>query len=237
MTIQPDAWLASRMARPAFRLDGVTGIEAADIVAATAAPGFYYGKVDTADVAASRALSAAGFYVADVNITLESTPALVQRRRTPPDRRVEPVTASSSAAVLDIAGSCFRYNRFHRDPAVPRAVADAIKRDWIQSYVDGTRGDCLLVAFDDGRPAGFLAALVANTAAGCVATIDLVGVASDRQQRGIGADLVLAFAAHYASAGRLRVGTQAANLPSLKLYERLGFEIAQTTYVFHRHTS
>ena len=237
MTLHPDAWLAHVLGRPAFRVDIGAASDAAALAGATAAAGFYYAKVDTADVAASRALSGAGFYVADVNVTFEAPPAAVRRLRAAPTRRVERVTAASAASVLDIAGSCFRYNRFHLDPAVPRAVADAIKRSWVQSYVDGARGDCLLVAFDGGRPAGFLAALVVDEAVARVATIDLVGVAADCQQRGIGPDLVAAFAGHYASADRLRVGTQAANLPSLKLYERLGFTVARTAYVFHRHTA
>ena len=33
----------------------------------------------------------------------------------------------------------------------------------------------------------------------------------------------------------VRVGTQIANIPSLRLYESLGFRIADTHYVLHYH--
>jgi ribosomal protein S18 acetylase RimI-like enzyme len=88
---------------------------------------------------------------------------------------------------------------------------------------------------EDGAAVGFLTALVAVEAGRRVATIDLVGVDSGRQRSGVGSALVAAFAAHYGGCDLLRVGTQAANLPSLGFYERLGFTIQQTAYVLHRH--
>jgi hypothetical protein len=33
----------------------------------------------------------------------------------------------------------------------------------------------------------------------------------------------------------MRVGTQIANIPSLRLYERLGFTMAESAYVLHAH--
>ena len=34
----------------------------------------------------------------------------------------------------------------------------------------------------------------------------------------------------------IRVGTQLANVPSLRLYEKLGFYIVDAAYVFHYHS-
>ena len=39
----------------------------------------------------------------------------------------------------------------------------------------------------------------------------------------------------HADADMLRVGTQVANLPSISLYEKCGFHVAETTYVLHAH--
>jgi dTDP-4-amino-4,6-dideoxy-D-galactose acyltransferase len=57
-----------------------------------------------------------------------------------------------------------------------------------------------------------------------------------RQGRGLGETLTQAFAARWASrAERLRVGTQLANTAALRLYERLGFRVAEASYVLHAH--
>jgi ribosomal protein S18 acetylase RimI-like enzyme len=79
---------------------------------------------------------------------------------------------------------------------------------------------------------GFLAALVSERNA----VIDLVGVDKQYQRRRVGAALTQAFIDHYRpSASSLQVGTQVANVPSMRLYERLGFSISKTQYVLHLH--
>jgi ribosomal-protein-alanine N-acetyltransferase len=68
------------------------------------------------------------------------------------------------------------------------------------------------------------------------AVIDLVGVDTGSQRRGIGAALVDAFVARWRErASRLRVGTQAVNAPSIALYERCGFRRVGITRVLHAH--
>jgi GNAT superfamily N-acetyltransferase len=61
-------------------------------------------------------------------------------------------------------------------------------------------------------------------------------VATSSQGKGLGRDLVRFFINHFsgASAGLL-VGTQAANAPSMNLYESCGFRAAGAAYVLHRH--
>ncbi len=239
MIVRRDDWLSGVMAIDAFRVDVTGGADAAALAAALPAgpASFCYAKIDTLDVVAARMLGAAGFYVAETNMTFDAAPADVVRAcGAADDRRIDPVDARSAGAVLEIAETCFRYNRFHLDPAVRRETANRIKREWIQSYIAGVRGDRLFVAFEGAEPSGFLAALVSDAGGQCVATIDLVGVATALQRRGVGRALVGAFARHYADLDRLRVGTQAANLASMQLYERAGFTIWRSGYVMHRHT-
>ena len=239
MNVRRDDWLSSLMAVDAFRVDAEGAPDAARLAAALPAgrPSFCYAKIDALDIAAAQALGAAGFYLVEANMTFDAAPACVLRACGAADgRQIETVDARSAHEVLQIADTCFRYNRFHLDPAIPRETANRIKREWIQSYVDGVRGDRLFVAFEGAEPAGFLAALAPAGGGERVATIDLIGVAPERQRRGVGRALVGAFARHYADRDRLRVGTQAANLPSMQMYERLGFSIWRTGYVMHRHT-
>ncbi len=235
-----DPWLSAQLGHEVFRVDW-PGPEAAGPSAARLnehaqrhSGAMYAAKVPAGDIASVQALSGAGFYVVDVNITLT--------RRSGPVPRVDPMVRvrvcepADREGVLDIAGSAFRYSRFHLDPFIPLQAAHAVKRAWIESYVRGVRGDCLLVALDStDRPAGFLAALAGPEERGGPAVIDLLGVHPGRQRSGVGTALVAAFLDHYRDRTEHRVGTQGANVPSLAFYQRFGFSITESVYVLHKH--
>jgi ribosomal protein S18 acetylase RimI-like enzyme len=144
-------------------------------------------------------------------------------------RRAEP---NDREAVLEIAASCFRYSRFHQDEHIGVPAANELKRAWMANCLDGRRGEEVLVALEEGRPAGFLAVLVARDAA----VIDLVGVAARSQRRGIGGALLDTFVKRWRGrAACLRVGTQAINAPSIRLYEGRGFRFVGAANVLHAH--
>jgi ribosomal protein S18 acetylase RimI-like enzyme len=66
--------------------------------------------------------------------------------------------------------------------------------------------------------------------------IDLIGVDTSAQRRGVGRALVRAFIDRYHDrADALLVGTQIANVAALSLYHQLGFSIVRSQYVFHLH--
>lgn len=194
----------------------------------------YFAKIETTQIGAVAALSAMGFAVIDVNVSFTARPAQVAAGDEP-GVTVGPALASQRQDVLEIAGTCFKYSRLHLDPAIPSELAHRARREWVGSYFDGRRGDRLFVASLAGRPAGFLAALTLARDGGTAAVIDLIGVATDRQRAGVGRALVKAFAVHYAAAAELSVGTQAANIPSIRMYEGLGFRTAASAFVLHRH--
>ena len=218
-----DAWLSDVLGFDAY---GVT------TASASAAPAkgraLYTCRVPAEDVEAVEGLADADFRIVDVNVTLER-----EGDGGLSGTSVAPAAAHQYEALLDIAGSCFRYSRFHLDPHIPTELAHRVKREWVRSYVEGRRGVELLAATHDGEAAGFLAVLEAQDGA---QVIDLIGVAAAVQGRGIGESLVGAFAQRHGDGGRtLRVGTQVANVPSLRLYEKLGFRVVSATYVLHRH--
>lgn len=221
--LQRDSWLSDVLGFDAF-------------TAATATPQRPVGegrtlttyKVPVADVSAIAVAVAAGFRVVDVNVTLER---MGEGDRDARAGTAAPATPDQHAALLQVAGTCFRYSRFHLDAMLPRELADRVKREWLRSYVEGRRGIELLA---DNGATGFLAVLEAADGA---RVIDLVGVAAESQGRGVGESLVATFIARHGAGGRLlRVGTQVANVPSLRLYEKLGFRVASSSYVLHRHT-
>jgi len=235
MMINPDAWLSEQLGRPAFAV-AVAASTPAEVAAAFAAHhspanAFYTAKVGALDVALVDALSAAGFSVIESSLTL-SRPI----ERHAPVAQVSVYQPKWRDAVLDIAEHAFIYTRFHADPKIGRSVADRIKREWIQSYVDGRRGDALLVAHEGDTVVGFNALLVSDRPSGPVAVIDLIGVHRNHQQRGIGRLMVDGGLHHYQErCGAMEVGTQASNVPSVRLYERMGFRLIRSGFVLHRH--
>jgi len=220
-----DAWLAERLGRPVLTFEA--GDDPAQVARAAAAraPAFAQAKIATAEVATAAALQDAGFRVVDVNVKLS-------RRAGGCDapEAVGSATEADREAVLDIAERHYDVSRFHRDAAIPTAVANAIKRDWAAAYLDGRRGERLLVVRRDRRTVGFLAVLAPSAG---LRVIDLVAVHPDARGSGAGRALVGALLA--SGDGRVDVGTQIANTGALRFYERLGFLVGETRYVLHLH--
>jgi dTDP-4-amino-4,6-dideoxy-D-galactose acyltransferase len=242
MRLEADLWLAGVLGRDVYRVcwpaAGAMDLHAWRVAVAGcgARPAFFYAKVPTCQVENVRALCREGFIVVDVNVTFERHPGA----ETGPSRaeaiRVRDARPEDYDAVLEIAGSCFLYSRFHLDPLFGREAANWIKREWVRNYLLGRRGEQLLVADRDGTPVGFLAVIGATADGRRCRVIDLVGVAAPSQGRGVGRCLVDAFIR--SSTGKcelLRVGTQAANVPSVRLYEHCGFRLADSAYVLHAH--
>ncbi len=240
LQLRGDGWLGEILGRPVFRLDGpidvATITEELSAHVRSQARAFYFAKIDCARVDAVRALGRAGFFVADVNVTFERASRAGAASQAAPAVEVSECTGADDERVLRIAKTAFRYTRFHLDPLIGKDAADEIKRAWVASYIAKTRGDRLFVARTGGRAVGFLAALRATHEGRTKSTIDLVAVDSDFQRRNVGRALVDAFAAHYRDeVDVLAVGTQIANVPSIRLYERLGFTLARSEYVLHLH--
>ena len=137
--LAPDAWLARALGRPAFglRLPLPPAAQLAAALARLPGEALCFAKVPEGDDASSSALEDCGFRQVDTQVTLEraadpapAAPRVVVRRAEPRDRD----------AVLDIAGSCFRFSRFHQDARIGLPVAHAVKRAWAANCLDGKRG-------------------------------------------------------------------------------------------------
>ena len=236
MKLAADTWLAEIIGRPVFRIELAAGdANFAETLAhhrSERRGAFYYSKVPCERVAQVGELCVAGCRPVDVNLSFARGLEPMAARQQASDVSVHVCTKTDADGVLAVAGSAYRFSRFHLDPQVPDKTAHRIKREWANNYVKGVRGDRLFVAVAGDSVVGFLAALTNDAGA----TIDLVGVSPTHQRRGIGAALVGAFVEHYRSrAPRLFVGTQAANIPSVRMYERMGFTLAGSSYVLHLH--
>lgn len=241
MKFSPDPWLAGMLGCDVFRVTVPDKEQAlpseADLVEASdGRAAFFYAKVRTDRVKDVGRLQAVGFDVVDVNVTFEREWRREREATGTSDVVTRDATPADASALLEIAGTCFVYSRFHQDPRIPLEVANRVKRGWVESYLEGRRGDRLLVADVAGVPSGFLAALSVKLAEQTLGVIDLIGVRPERQGSGVGRALVDAFVC--GSPGiwrRWRVGTQVANIPSVRLYERCGFRLVESSYVLHAH--
>jgi len=198
---------------------------------------FYYAKVPTRRIDQVLALTEGGFRVVDVNVTFRRDPNPQLMELQDAGILVRDSCPGDDGPVLAMASTCFTYSRFHLDPHIPRNLANEVKRAWVESYCQKSRGERLLVAESEGKVVGFLAFLRCAGSGNEELVIDLVGVDKSSQGQGVGRNLVKSFM--NCAVGRdlkLRVGTQVANIPSIRLYESLGFCTSETSYVLHAHS-
>ncbi|MGH2893482.1 MAG: GNAT family N-acetyltransferase [Solirubrobacteraceae bacterium] len=222
--MREDAWLGKRLGCPAWTVADADAT--GDLLAS--GPGFFQARVPTDAVARVGSLEDIGFRTVDVTVTYRRDPGRALSERPMGVRDARP---DDRDAVIAIAERDYTVSRFHLDPEIPDEVARSIKRDWADNFFAGGRGDRMLVAEHDGEVAGFQ--LVLDTPEAAV--IDLIAVGAAARGRRIGSALVCALAE--SSPDRpVQAGTQVANVPALRLYERLGFTVARTDYVLHRHT-
>ncbi|MDT8445841.1 MAG: GNAT family N-acetyltransferase [bacterium] len=122
-------------------------------------------------------------------------------------------------ALAELAGSCFSYSRFNRMKAT-KELAGAYHRAWALNCLEGDQADEVLLVGDS-----VLGGFVGVKAEDDTARIVLLGVASG--QRGKGWGLALCRAAldwsRQKGMNRLRVRTEADNIPSMSLYCKAGF--------------
>jgi ribosomal protein S18 acetylase RimI-like enzyme len=231
LTLQRDAFLSEIIGRPSFRVelprpaDDDAALDA--IRTAQRQPVFLYAKLPTDAPASVARLEELGFHLVDTNVTLERDAGGLAA----PPGKTRPARPGDRLAVMALAAAGFTYSRLHLDPAVPREAADRSRAEWAGNFFAGSRGDHMIIAESDGAVAGF--AQLLGPCEG-ITTIDLIGVAAGFRRRGIARALIAA-SAGIAGARTMRVGTQIANTPSLRLYEALGFRIVASHYVLHYH--
>ncbi len=228
-TLTPDVWLSGIFGYPALRVGNDPAGSPLSMLDARQ-PLFAYAKLDVSQVNRLSTLADAGFRVVDTALTFDGAISGAS------GSRVRFARPEDRAQVSRIAGSAFRYSRFHLDPLVPAGVADAIKSSWATNYFDGKRGDGMVVAERDGLIVGFLQLLRAPQER---LIIDLIGVDPARQGQGLGREMILHAARHGIGddhiPATITVGTQAANTPSVRLYESLGLRLSSAQYVVHLH--
>lgn len=189
---------------------------------------FAYAKANTADISLCGQLENLGFRIVDTNVQLKVKKYHSQATKANASL-VRESMASDQAEVGKIAKESFIYSRFHLDSKVDDSIANAIKKEWVENYYKGKRGDAMIVAVLQNEICGFVQLIEKEN----FWIIDLIAVSKKAQGKGIGKALIQYCFNKYKNFEYGIVGTQVSNIPSLNFYERLGYRVHKTQYVFH----
>jgi dTDP-4-amino-4,6-dideoxy-D-galactose acyltransferase len=245
LRVEKDDWLSAVLGVSSWKVLGVTAaVTPADIRTGLLdrceqGPAFFSAKIPCRDVIAVTHATRAGFSVVDANVTFDWKDGGVGSYGIESNElsamTIDMAGADDVAAIEQISGRCFSFSRFHLDPAVGLERANDVKRQWARNACRG-RASAVYVARRQNDIAGFLAVLENRSSRGIDAIIDLVGVDAGHQGQGVGRALSRRFIMQWRDrADRLRVGTQVSNIPAMRLYESIGFRVAETSYVLHAH--
>lgn len=234
--LHSDKMFTEIMARPAYRLEVTPELLALPVLAQAEAlevlnqsPSFAYAKVEPNDLPALRFLYDRNFDLVDTSTSfdkpLEAGQALVGQSQ------IRFATPEDAEQTMTVARSSFRYSRFHQDPQIEPAIANEIKAVWAGNYFTGQRGQAMILGMVDGRVAGFLQLLYK----GDTLVIDLIAVGNDYRRLGIGRDMIAFAQTHCPPHAKMSVSTQLANIPSMRLYEAMGFRFSSAQHIFHYH--
>lgn len=122
------------------------------------------------------------------------------------------------------------YSRFKKDTAIPVSRYEELYKKWIINSVNKQIAEEVLIYETEGEIAGFVTVGIKNNRA------ELGIMAVDRNFRGKGIASALMRCAENLMANsydEMQIVTQKNNLAACKLYDRFGYKILQTEYVYH----
>lgn len=241
--LQKDEWLSDVLERQTFKLTVKEELLAvwqgwksemrlSQWQVSLPAYSFVYTKIPALAVHTAKILQELGFFLVDTQVSFEKTIS-AQNLSAPASVEVRLAQPNDEQGACSLAASAFRYSRFHLDPLIPRQLADRVKAEWVTNYFRGKRGDALVVALYEKKVVGFLQLLFNEINKEVV--IDLIAVDESLRGKGIAAAMIYYAEHSFSSYQQMVVGTQIANTPSVRLYEKLGFRLRSAHYVYHYH--
>lgn len=187
-------------------------------------------RLDAADFSGIHTLELAGFVVIDGLLTFTlDCPA---EPATGLDFDIRMAVPEDADRTAELAGRAYQYDRFHADPAVTAARADALYATWLRRSCLGQAADAVLVAEDREGLVGYVTCKLQQDTriylGELVGTIVLVATAARARRRGVGRAMTLAAVDWFRGQGAslVDVGTQLSNIPAARLYESCGFRLA-----------
>ena len=192
---------------------------------------FVFSKISTNSVNIWQCVEKVNFKLIDANVKFELHGNISSDSKYQKDIDICFAEKKHQEATGKIARDNFIYSRFHLDPLIDNDIASRIKQNWVKNYFFGKRGDVMVLALLNNEPVGFLQLIIKNKEL----FIDLIGVQKIAQGKGIASSMIQ-FASKNIKQSCIKVGTQIGNIPSIKLYQKLGFVLTGSDYVFHYHS-
>ena len=191
---------------------------------------FMYAKVAPDSLEHIRVLQKQSFYLVDTNILFEKP--VSSHKEAQQHDGIRFAVPADEEQVAELAGKSFKYSRFHLDSAFTPDVANTIKAEWARNYFKGKRGDAMVVALDSDKVIGFAQLLKFKNG---LLTIDLIAVDAGYRGKGVARGMISYAESRCEGAKKITVGTQLANTSSILCYEKMGFRLSGSNYVFHYH--
>ena len=192
---------------------------------------FVFSKISTNAVSIWQCLEKVHFKLIDTNVKFELHGNILSKRKQQKDIKICFAEKKHQKVAGKIARDNFIYSRFHLDPLIDNDMASKIKQNWVENYFLGKRGDKMVLALLNDKPVGFLQLIIKDREL----FIDLIGVDKKAQGKGL-ASAMIKYAEETITHICIKVGTQIGNVPSIKLYQKLGFVFSGSDYVFHYHS-
>ena len=236
--IQRDAFLESILSRPAYKIDDFTDpvdLKFLQNKNYNFRGSFFYTKIDCSIVSRVRIFKKSGFKIIEENITLGKEGGksnLKDPFRHRQQYEIRWAQDEDRNFIEDIAQKNFSHDRFHQDPKIDNSLADEIKRQWAGNFFSGKRGDAMIVATFNNQPVAFLLLLLTKKQS----VIDLIAVSKDHRKKGLSKQMINYALKNFSANTRWLVGTQSTNIPSIRLYESLGFQNICSQHVLHKHS-
>ena len=228
MKISSDNWLSKIIGKPAYFLKAISeNIKKKDL---PKGKNFFWTKISVDDIKSLKQAQKLGFYVVDTNVQLSLSKIIFKKKNI---KKVRFANANDELRVRKLAKNAFKYNRFNKDPKFSNYVASKIKEEWVGNFFLGKRGKWMIVSEKNSKINGFLQLIEKNQN---TIVIDLIAVDKKNKGKGLAKEMIAhAYTMCLKKKGFIEVGTQIANIPSIKLYLNLGFHINSAYYVLHMH--
>ena len=191
---------------------------------------FIYVKVKTNSVRQISRIEDLGFRLIDTNILFTRNPDFNYKKDLKNNIHINFAQDYHKCSIGKIAFNNFSFSRFHLDPHIKNSQANNLKKTWSENFFLGKRGDYMVIAMHDDKPIAFLQLIKREKNL----VIDLIAVSSNYRGKNIASSMIN-FACKNLKCEKIIVGTQISNLPSIKLYQSLGFNPISSDYVFHYH--
>jgi GNAT superfamily N-acetyltransferase len=195
--------------------------------------GFLIARCNAADLAAARAMCAAGFDLMDTLVYAERSMSEPPPQSSGPTF-VRPARADDVPVIEAIARESFSgyaAGHYHADPRLDPLKCDDVYVSWALRAWSGEAADAMFIGEVDGRIAGFLAVCGGQTG-----TAPIAGVTAGARRRGVYRALIEESIRWCAAAASTRMifSTQITNQAPLNTWLRAGFRTCGAVYTFHK---